>query len=79
MSLTPDIQEAVIVPTQMTFPTAMKEIKNGKKITRLSWGKDYGVLQDGYLMLNRDGQFYKWLVNDGDIEAEDFVVVQEDN
>lgn len=78
--LTPVIEEGVVDAQTMSFPTAMKEIRNGKKIRRIVWPeKDYGVLQDGFLMVFTDNKLSKWLVNDGDIDAEDFVVITETN
>ena len=67
-------------PQTMSFPTAIKEIKNGKKVTRVSWPKeDYGVLEDGWLMIFTNGKLQKWLVSDGDFEGEDWILVKEMN
>lgn len=66
----------------MTFPDAIKQVIKGKKITRIEW-KDaghYGVLKNEVLCLFRDGKngdtFYSWIINDGDLFATDWVVVE---
>lgn len=66
---------------QMTFPEAMKEVIDGKKVTRISWGniKHYGLLIHGVLALHKAGEdgetYYSWIVNDGDLFATDWVAV----
>jgi len=66
-----------VIETKLEFPKAMEAIIVGKKISRLSWGnKDiYGLLKNGLLMIHRDDEFYKWIVNDGDLMGTDWVVV----
>jgi len=61
----------------MTFPDAIRELTLGKNIARLSWSPagSYGLLKDGFLMLWIDGQFKKWIVNDGDLMGDDWIVV----
>lgn len=62
----------------MTFSEAVKEIVIGRKVHKLEWkDKDYyGFLNGGILSLHKpDGKNYHWLVNDGDINGEDYVVV----
>lgn len=67
--------------TGMSFPEAMKAVIAEKKITRLSWEDldHYGLLKDGLLALHKAGQdeftFYSWIVNDGDLLATDWMVV----
>ena len=63
---------------RMSFSKAIEEIIKGEKITKLEWkNKDiYGVLKNGYLMIYLDDkQFHKWLVSDGDIYGDDWIVV----
>ena len=65
----------------MDFPEAIRAIIEGKKITKLEWNdkKIYGVLNDNILMLHkRDGVMYKWMLSDGDLLGEDWIVVGED-
>ncbi len=78
-TLTPTPQSTHKAMT-MSFSDAMKEILNGKKITRVEWGnKDYCLMKDGWLSIFTKGGFHTWLVNDGDMEGNDWVVVKEVN
>lgn len=64
----------------MNFPDAIKHVINGKRITRISWGnKDYCLIKDGWLCVFTKGDFHTWSVNDGDLEANDWIVVTEPN
>lgn len=61
----------------MSFPDAMKEIINGNKVRRMSWtGEDHGLLKDGWLTIFTKGQFHTWLINDGDMEGQDYIVIK---
>lgn len=68
-----------------SFPDALKELIHGRKITRLEWGtnEQYGLLKDGWLMiyggLKMDGQYHIWQVNDGDMNATDWILLPEPN
>lgn len=65
---------------QIDFPDGMREILAGRKITRQSWANDdYAYLDHnrGFLMLKRDAGLFQWLVNDGDMQATDWVIVRE--
>lgn len=65
---------------RLTFPQAIEKIIEGKKITRVSWNAvDYGVLEDTFLTIYRNGTPHRWLVNDGDLLATDWVVVKDTN
>lgn len=76
MTTSPVIKSSI--SRTMTFDEAMKCVKDGEKITRLEWEPGYcGLLTKGYLMLQKpDGKLYQWIVNDGDILAEDWRVVE---
>lgn len=60
----------------MNFPQAIKIVINGHKITRAEWNADiYGFLNGGILSLHKeDDKNYQWIVNDGDLMAEDWEV-----
>ena len=63
---------------QMNFPDAMQAVNDGEKITRIEWGdeKVYGIKKDGFLMLHKDDdKFYNWIVNDGDMDAQDWITL----
>ena len=64
----------------LSFGEAMDALAKGEKITRLEWkNSDYGILNDGWLMISRNDVFHKWLVSDGDILATDWVIIPETN
>lgn len=63
---------------EMNFYDALKQVAINKKITRLEWKNKeiYGVLDGGVLKLHKtDGVLYSWLVNDGDLFGEDWIVI----
>lgn len=70
-------------PNELSFPDAMREILNGKKITRLAWesNSDFGELkqegEDAYLMIFTRGEYHRWIINSGDINATDWVTLPE--
>lgn len=68
--------------TTMDFPDAIREVINGKKITRMSWTSgDFCLLRDGWLTIYTKSdkdvkqEFHTWSVNDGDLEGNDWVVI----
>jgi len=64
--------------TQLDFPEAIMVVRNGGKITKLEWKNDkiYGCMNNGFLSLHQEnGSFSRWLVNDGDMVGEDWVIV----
>ena len=64
----------------MSFPDAMRQVIDGKRITRLEWAnKDYCFLKGEWLTIFTKGKFHTWLINDGDLEAQDWYVVREVN
>ena len=64
----------------MSFFDALKKIQVGKMVTRISWGnKDYCYMKDGWLSIFRNGKTFQWVINDGDMEAQDFIVITEPN
>ena len=63
----------------MSFPDAMREIINGKKVRRLSWTteSDHGLLHNGWLSIFTKGDYHTWSVNDGDLEGQDWIIVKD--
>jgi len=62
----------------MSFPDAMREVIHGNKVRRIAWGnKDYCFLKGEWLSIFTKGEFHTWLVNDGDLEANDWIRVRE--
>ena len=77
-SMTPRPVKVIEGNVVMTFPDAIKQLTDGKKIARMAWkpAEDYGLLKDGVLMLWIDGAFKRWLVNDGDLTADDWIIIE---
>ena len=64
-------------PVELSFPDAVREILNGRTVTRLSWGsnEEYGFFHDDYLSIHTKGETHRWLVNSGDLNGIDWVVL----
>lgn len=64
-------------PLQLDFPSALRSVMAGRSITRLVWQEpDTCVVQvDGFLCIQRHGDLHRLLVTDGDLFADDWVVV----
>jgi hypothetical protein len=72
-TLTPVLTPKPVVKA-MTFYDALKKLASGSKITRESWkNNDYCLMKDGFLSIFREGTFYTWSVNDGDVEGVDWI------
>jgi hypothetical protein len=67
------------MPVGMSFPDALKEVINGKKITKMEWmNKDiYGILANGILMLHKEDGFHQWVLSEGDLNGRDWVVLDQ--
>ena len=66
------------IEKDLTFPEAIKEVINGKKITRREWEDKevYGFLNKDILSLHKsDNKNYQWIINDGDLSAIDWFVI----
>jgi hypothetical protein len=64
--------------TNMSFPTVISLVLEGKKIFKQEWQDKqyYGFMKDGMLLLHKpDGKNYQWILNDGDIKGVDWVVL----
>lgn len=62
----------------MTFMQAIEQINQGQKVTRVEWDspEEYGFMgKDGFLSIHRSGVDHRWLVNDGDMLATDWIAV----
>ena len=62
----------------MSFVLAISEVIRGKKITKKEWANpdSYCMLRDKLLMIHRDGKWHKWIINDGDLLGEDWIVIE---
>lgn len=66
------------VKTLLNFYDALREVMDGKKITKEEWNNPeyYGVLDNTFLKLHKpDGKLYSWILNDGDINGTDYVII----
>ena len=79
VSASPLPQKAMEDIKMLTFPEAIVEITNGKKVTKLEWSNKniYGVLKDGLLILVTEGVDHTWTVNDGDLRGTDWFIIPE--
>ena len=60
----------------MSFYDALKKVVEGKCITRISWGNtDYCLMKDGFLTIYTKENFFRWSINDGDMESVDWTIV----
>lgn len=67
-------------PDELSFPDAMRKVIDGERIARLSWNNsDFCLLKDGWLSIYTKGEFHIWSVNDGDLTAIDWVVLEDAN
>lgn len=77
--LTPTPKKQDKIPT-FDFPEAIRQIIAGRKVSRVEWAnQDYGFLNNDLLSISRNGNFHSWIVNDGDMLANDWMVVNESN
>lgn len=75
-----DVRPVNHVEVLVDFPTAMKAVIDGKRITKKEWNNPamYGVLRDSWLEIcKEDGKFYAWTVNDGDLFGKDWIILSE--
>lgn len=77
-NLTPTVD----TPKTLSFPDAIRAVIEGKRIARVSWANaDYGLLKGDWLMIfhkKEDEQianFHTWIINDGDLEGTDWIVL----
>lgn len=76
----PPVVDAEIISNGLNFPAAIAEVIKGNKVARKEWNNtDYGLVKEGWLSIRRNGEFFTWKVNDGDLQAEDWFVVKETN
>lgn len=62
----------------LSFDEAIKEVIAGKKVTKKEWGdkRIYGHKFQGFLMIHKaDGKDYTWIINDGDLLGNDWLLV----
>lgn len=68
------------ITNTMDFPAAIRKATEGFKIARIEWhNTDYGLLKNSFLTIYRNGEFFRWSVNDGDLLAKDWIIVSDKN
>ena len=62
----------------LNFYDAMREVVDGKRITKAEWKDEntYGLLSDAVLKINIDGEVKNWIIGDGDLLGLDFYVLE---
>jgi hypothetical protein len=63
---------------EIDFSSSIKYLLEGKKIHKLEWKNKefYGALEGGTLKIHKpDGNFYQWILNDGDMLGKDYIVL----
>lgn len=68
----------VVEEKEMDFSEAIREVIRGKKIFRLEWLDRgyYGYLNGDVLSLHKpDGENYKWIISQGDLEGTDWIII----
>lgn len=72
------------VSKMMTFGEAMKEVVDGKRVTKLEWERidEYVFLKDGFLCNHHAGQpedrIHRLMVSEGDLIGKDWMVISND-
>lgn len=64
---------------RLNFSQAIAKVIDGQTITKAEWNNQeiYGLLKDGFLVLRKeDGKHYQWILSDGDLLGEDWIVIQ---
>lgn len=75
-SLTPLVPKPQHKAMTMSFFDALKVVQAGKWVARISWAnKDYCLMKDTWLSIYTKGKFHTWLINDGDMEGRDYIIV----
>lgn len=70
----------VISPKEIDFFSALQEIHNGKRITRLDWDDTgwYALLRNGEVQIHKpDGTFHVWAIHEADMSGLDYIVLDQ--
>lgn len=68
-------------PITYLFTDALREVLNGRRVTRLAWGNDeiYGVMDAGVLCIyggeKGDGIMHPWTLAADDMTADDWIIL----
>lgn len=73
------------VPTKkivmLNFPDAIREVLEGKRLTRVSWedNETFILLRDEFLMIHIGGKYHQLITSLGDMEGIDWMVLPQSN
>lgn len=61
----------------VAFPEAIRALIGGQKIRRKDWSdaEEFCLLKDTFLMIHRNGAFHTWIVSEGDLMAQDWMII----
>lgn len=62
----------------MDFYLALREIADGKKVTKKEWNneEEYGFMNDEKLCIRLKGEDHHWIISLGDMAGEDYIVLK---
>lgn len=66
----------------MSFYEALKKVAGGKLVKRIAWANgDYCLMHEGFLSIytKKDDKIHAWMINDGDMEGQDWIITTELN
>jgi hypothetical protein len=77
--MSPSVKDMPQEVGSLNFYDAIKEIVNGKKVTKLEWANDdYVFMKAEILHIHRDGADHRWIISEADIVGEDYVLLPEE-
>lgn len=78
-AISPSPRKVIAKPRMITFMVALLEMIEGEKVTKRDWQdmNIYGFMDKDTdnLMLRRDGKNHQWILSEGDILGEDYIVI----
>lgn len=63
-----------------SFYTALRRMAAGERVTKLEWidPEYWAQLLEGQLVLHKpDGVFYPWIISEGDLSGQDWMVIHD--
>lgn len=71
------VDELVDTDEGMTFPQAIEEVINGKRVTKAAWDDSniYLELKGEYLIIHKEDSDHSIILRDGDLLGTDWMVV----
>ena len=62
----------------MSFGEALIKATEGERFTKIEWEDTnvYGFIREGVLHLHKEDGDHKWIINDGDILGNDYILIE---